>query len=188
MLLVAVPLNFGLMFVVAFFPSFVSSMGMSDIVTSYGYLVNGLIGIYIGPRLLKALSHRIGRTFCVGLSLLIAAGAVFILNIDIPVVILMTSVALLGLFDGFGTPACSDYYVNLGFVKKIGANQALAVLSVVGSVVQTFSPVLYSLILGSGMAGVNILGAAFGVCAVLFVITAKLGGLAKEEHKDAARQ
>lgn len=188
MLLVAVPLNFGLMFIVAFFPSFVSSMGMSDIVTSYGYLINGLIGIYLGPKLLKALSRRIGKTFCVALSLLIAAGAVFILNIDIPVVILMVSVALLGLFDGFGTPACSDYYVDLAFVKKIGANQALAVLSVVGSVVQTFSPVLYSLILGGGMAGVNILGVTFGVCAVLFVITAKLGGLSKHEQKDAAHQ
>lgn len=187
-LLVAVPLNFGLMFVVAFFPSFVSSMGMSDIVTSYGYLINGLIGIYLGPKLLKALSNRIGKTLCVALSLIIAAVSVFILNVDIPVVILLTSVALLGLFDGFGTPACSDYYVNLGFVKKLGANQALAVLSVVGSVVQTFSPVLYSLILGSGMTGVNILGIAFGVCAVLFAVTAKLGGLAGKEQKEKAHQ
>lgn len=188
MVLVAVPLNFGLMFVVAFFPSFVSSMGMSDIVTSYGYLVNGLIGIYLGPKLLKMLSNRIGKTMCVALSLIIAAVSVFILNVDIPVVILLTSVALLGLFDGFGTPACSDYYVNLGFVKKLGANQALAVLSVVGSVVQTFSPVLYSLILGSGMTGVNILGVAFGVCAVLFALTAKLGGLADEKQKEKAHQ
>lgn len=188
MVLVAVPLNFGLMFVVAFFPSFVSSMGMSDIVTSYGYLINGLIGIYLGPKLLKALSNRIGKTLCVALSLIIAAVSVFILNVDIPVVILLTSVALLGLFDGFGTPACSDYYVNLGFVKKLGANQALAVLSVVGSVVQTFSPVLYSLILGSGMTGVNILGIAFGVCAVLFAVTAKLGGLAGKEQKEKAHQ
>ena len=56
--------------------------------------------------------------------------------------IVLVSVALLGLFDGFGTPATSDYYVNMPAVRKAGVSQGLALLHVVGSIVQTFSPVL----------------------------------------------
>ena len=174
MLLVALPMNFGLMFVVAFFPSFVSSLGLPEVTTSYGYLINGLVGIYLGPVMLKSLSAKIGRTPCVVLSLLLAAVSAFILNINIPIVIVLLSVAVLGLFDGFGTPASSDYYVNMPAVKNVGASQGLSVLSVVGSVVQTFSPVLYSVILAAGISGINILAIAFMACAVLFIMTIKL--------------
>jgi len=185
MLLVALPMNFGLMFVVAFFPSFVSSLGLPEVTTSYGYLINGLVGIYLGPVMLKVLSSKIGRTPCVILSLMLAAASVFILNINIPIVIILLSVALLGLFDGFGTPASSDYYVNMPAVKKTGVSQGLSVLSVVGSVVQTFSPVLYSVILAAGTSGINILAVAFTVCAVLFLLTLKLD---KDKEKSAPKK
>ena len=171
MLLVALPMNFGLMFVVAFFPSYVVSLGLPDVTTSYGYLLNGLVGIYIGPVLLKSLSSKIGRTPCVIISLLLACISLFILNIEIPIVIILLSVSLLGLFDGFGTPATSDYYVNMPVVKKMGVSQGLAILNVVGSVIQTFSPMLYSIILTAGMPGLNVLAIAFLVCAALFLIT-----------------
>ena len=180
-LLVAVPLNFGLMFIVAFFPGFVTSLGLPEITTSYGYLINGMIGIYAGPKLLKALSQKIGRTACVFITLLLAAVSVLILNIDLPLIIVLISVGLLGLFDGFGTPATSDYYVNMPSVKKVGVNQGLAVLSVIGSIIQTFSPIVYSVIISSGVLGVNVLGIAFGVCAFLFVVTSMIG--AKKHEK-----
>lgn len=191
MLLVALPLNFGLMFVVAMFPSLVTSMGLPDVTTSYGYLINGLVGIYIGPQMLKALSKRIGKTACVFLSLLLAAGSVFILNIDLPLVIVLVSVAVLGLFDGFGTPAASDYYVSMQAVKSIGVSQGLSVLSVIGSVVQTFSPMLYSVILASWLVGINTLGVVFVGCAVLFLATMGMarigskGGDSQAESKEA---
>lgn len=187
MLLVAIPMNFGLMFVVAFFPSFVSSLGLPEVTTSYGYLINGLVGIYLGPVILKALSGKIGRTACVVVSLLLAAVSVFILNIDIPIVIVLLSVAILGLFDGFGTPATSDYYVNMSKVKELGISQGLSILSVVGSVIQTFSPVLYSVILTAGTPGINILAIAFACCAVLFILTLKLDGHKKGTVKKKAK-
>lgn len=174
-LFVAVPMNFGLMFVVAFFPGFVSALGLPDVTTSYGYLINGLVGIYVGPVLLKFLSEKIGRTACVVISLGLAAVSILILNINIPLVIVLVSVALLGLFDGFGTPATSDYYVNMPIIKETGVSQGLAMLNVIGSIVQTFSPVLYSVILAGGTAAINILGIAFAAAAFLFLITVKIG-------------
>ncbi len=60
-LLVAIPMNVGLMFVVAFFPNFVGLLGLPDVTTSYGYLINGLVGIYVGPALLKSLSGKLGQ-------------------------------------------------------------------------------------------------------------------------------
>lgn len=183
MLLVALPMNFGLMFVVAFFPSFVTSLGLPKVTTSYGYLVNGLVGIYLGPQLLNKLSKKLGRTACVVLSLALGAVSVFILNINIPLVISLVSVAILGLFDGFGTPATSDYYVNMPVVKKLGVSQGLSVLSVVGSVVQTFSPLLYSVILASGSVGINALGIALAGCAALFLATVGMAGSKSEEKQ-----
>ncbi len=174
LLLVAIPMNFGLMFVVAFFPGFVSSMGLPEVVTSYGYLINGLVGIYIGPKLLGALSKTLGRTACVILALLLGAVSVFVFNVDWPLVTVLVSVALLGLFDGFGTPATSSYYVNLPVIKQMGVSKGLTVLSVVGSVVQTASPVVYSLILASGLYGTNILGLVFCACAFLFLLSVKM--------------
>lgn len=183
-LLVAIPMNVGLMFVVAFFPGFVGSLGLPDVTTSYGYLINGLIGIYVGPALLKALSGKLGRTACVVISLLIAAVSVLILNISVPLVIVLVSVGLLGLFDGFGTPATSDYYVNMPVVREAGVSQGLAMLNVVGSVVQTFSPVLYSAILASGTAGTNIMGFSFIAAAVLFLVTLRMD--AEKKHKSGS--
>lgn len=176
MLLVALPMNFGLMFVVAFFPGFVTSLGLPDVTTSYGYLINGLVGIYIGPRMLSALSKKLGRPLCVVITLLLGTASMLVFNIDMPLVIVLVSVAVLGLFDGFGTPATSDYYVSMPVIRELGASQGLAVLSVVGSIVQTVSPVLYSVILGAGLMGTNILGMAFLACAVLFLVTFKMAG------------
>ena len=85
-------MNVGLMFVVAFFPNFVGSLGLPDVTTSYGYLINGLVGIYVGPALLKSLSGKLGRTACVVISLLLAGASVLILNIDLPLVIVLVSV------------------------------------------------------------------------------------------------
>lgn len=175
MLMVALPMNFGLMFVVAFFPAYVGAMGLPDVTTSYGYLLNGLIGIYLGPVLLKAVSTKLGRTACTVISLFLGAGAVFLLNISVPLAAVLLCVAVLGLFDGFGTPATSDYYVNMPDVQKTGVNQGLAVLNVVGSTVQTFSPVLYSLVLTSGKLGANVVGIIFAATAVLFIVTMKIG-------------
>ncbi len=179
-LLVAIPMNVGLMFVVAFFPNFVGSLGLPDVTTSYGYLINGLVGIYVGPALLKSLSGKLGRTACVVISLLLAGASVLILNIDLPLVIVLVSVALLGLFDGFGTPATSDYYVNMPAVRKAGVSQGLAMLNVVGSIVQTFSPVLYSAILAGGNAGTNIMGFSFIAAAVLFIVTLRMDAEKKQ--------
>lgn len=180
-LLVAIPMNVGLMFVVAFFPGFVGSLGLPDVTTSYGYLINGLIGIYVGPALLKSLSGKLGRTACVVITLALAAVSVLILNINAPLVIVLVSVAILGLFDGFGTPATSDYYVNMPVVKKAGVSQGLAMLNVVGSIVQTFSPVLYSAVLANGTAGTNIMGFSFIAAAVLFLITIKMDAEKKQK-------
>ena len=167
-------MNFGLMFISAFFPSLVSSLGLPEVTTSYGYLINGLVGIYIGPKLLSALSPKIGKAACVIAALLMGALSVPVLKIPLPSAAVLICAAVLGLFDGFGTPAASDYYVNLPAVRRMGASRGLSVLGVVGSAVQTFSPVLYSLILSGGSDGIGIVGLMFLACAVLFGVTVKL--------------
>ncbi len=53
-------------------------------------------------------------------------------------------------------------------------------LNVVGSIVQTFSPVLYSAILAGGNAGTNIMGFSFIAAAVLFIVTLRMDAEKKQ--------
>ena len=59
-------------------------------------------------------------------------------------------------------------------------------LNVIGSIVQTFSPALYSLVLAGGSAAMNIFGLAFAGAAVLFILTVKVGASKKQKQNTAA--
>ena len=67
-------------------------------------------------------------------------------------------------------------------VKEAGVSQGLAMLNVIGSIVQTFSPVLYSVILAGGTAATNIMGITFAAAAFLFLITLKVGSEKKSAN------
>ena len=57
LLLGCVPLNIGLMYVVAFLPVYMDNAGQPALATSYAYLVNGLSGVYLGVVLVLSLIH-----------------------------------------------------------------------------------------------------------------------------------
>lgn len=114
---VLVPLNIGLMFIVAFFPSFLASSG-NELLTSYGYIVNGLAGIYAGPYLVRTLGKKLGYRKSLAFLMLMGAAAIAILGFDsILVVTAMISAALMGVFDEFGNPIVSDYFLSLPEVR-----------------------------------------------------------------------
>ena len=144
---VLVPLNIGLMFIVAFFPSFLASSG-NELLTSYGYIVNGLAGIYAGPYLVRTLGKKLGYRKSLAFLMLMGAAAIAILGFDsILVVTAMISAALMGVFAEFGNPIVSDYFLSLPEVQSIGASNALGYTTVIGSAAQAVSPVLYGMLI-----------------------------------------
>ncbi|MDD2421946.1 MAG: MFS transporter [Heliobacteriaceae bacterium] len=174
LVMVTLPLNLGLMFIVAFIPGYVQKVNLPVILVSYGYLVNGLLGIYLGPVLAKVLTRRLGRTVSVALMLLIGGIAISILSIKPSVAIILLSTALMGLFDGFGSPVSTDYFLEMPEIKdNIDIPSSLAFLGVMGNAIQMVSPMIYGwLLLIAAVTGINsllVLGLVYLAFAVLFL-------------------
>ena len=141
-----VPLNIGLMYVVAFLPVYMSSVGQSSIITSYAYLLNGLAGVYIGVVMIRALKNLSPKAAS-SLSLLIGAGGILILVGGNHAGIIMASAAVMGLFDGYGTPTITGFFTSLPEVANADTASMLTVFSSVGSAVQIICPILYNVLI-----------------------------------------
>lgn len=146
LLLGAVPLNIGLMYVVAFLPVYMNNMGQPTVVTSYAYLVNGLCGVYIGVAMmefLKRFSPKMGSVF----ALAMAGIGILVLVFHSSVLILLISAGIMGLFDGYGTPMITSFFTSLPSVQKADTASMLTVFNGVGSFVQILCPLLYNLLI-----------------------------------------
>lgn len=173
LLLGCIPLNIGLMYVVAFVPSYMECIGQSAIATSYVYLVNGLAGVYIGMLVLNMLKKTSLYMSSV-IALFMAAGGMLVLLVSRSLGIIMISAGILGLFDGFGTPSITSFFTGLS-TKKSETAGMLTIFNMVGSAVQILCPMLYSMIIQSDgkTTYLTIFGIAYGVVALLFVIVCR---------------
>jgi len=179
LLLVTVPLNLGLMFIVAFIPAYIQDRGLPILLVSYAYLVNGLAGIYLGPVLARYLTRKLGKNAGVGVMLGMGAVSLLLLSLRPEVAAILMSTAVMGLFDGFGTPVSMDCFMSLPSVRgRVDVASALAVLGVAGSAIQMISPMAYNFLImdsrneGSGMP---LLGAGFLLFALLFGVMSRKG-------------
>ena len=177
-----IPLNIGLMYVVAFVPSYMSNAGHSAVVTSYVYLINGLAGIYLGMIILKFLKHRSLFTSA-SIALFLAAGGMLVLLVNKSLAVIFISAGVLGLFDGFGTPSITSYFTSLT-PKKSEVASMMTTFNIVGSAVQIVCPTLYNLLIqpDGKITNLMIFGIAYIVVAVLFVIMCR-----PEKKKEAAK-
>lgn len=164
-----VPLNIGLMYVVAFLPVYVSAVGQSAVVTSYAYLVNGLAGVYGGVILISALK-RISPRASSSMALLIGAAGILILVAGKNAWVILASAGIMGLFDGYGTPTITTFFTGLPQVRGADTASMLTVYSSVGSAVQIICPMLYNLLIqpDGSVLYLFIFGIIFAAVGVLF--------------------
>ncbi len=175
-LLGCVPLNIGLMYVVAFIPSYMSCVGHSAVATSYVYLINGLAGVYLGMIVLKFMKKKplfISATS----ALFLASAGILVLLLGSSLGVILISAGVLGLFDGFGTPSITSYFSSLSNDKTQTAGM-LTIFNMVGSAVQILCPMLYnSIIQPDGQTTyLKIFGIVYLVIAVLFMFTCRPKG------------
>lgn len=168
-----VPLNIGLMYVVAFIPSYMDCIGQSAIATSYVYLVNGLAGVYLGMLILNILKTKSLYVASV-LAMFLAAGGMLVLLVSKSLGIIMISAGVLGLFDGFGTPSITSYFTGLSTEKSETAGM-LTIFNMVGSAVQIVCPTLYNMIIqpDGKTTYLTVFGFAYVAAAVLFMIVCR---------------
>lgn len=172
-LLGCIPLNIGLMYVVAFVPSYMSSIGQNAVATSYVYLVNGIAGMYLGVFILNFMKKKPLYLSCVA-ALFMAAVGILILPVSRSLVIAMISAAILGVFDGFGTPSITSYFTELSADPSQTAGM-LTVFHMAGSAVQILCPMLYNLLIqpDGKMTYITIFGIAYVFVAILFLMVNK---------------
>lgn len=166
------------MFIVSFIPSFIQKSGLPTLMISYSYLLNGMAGIYIGPQLSKIMTKRLGKSICISIMLIMGAVSMLLCSIAPGVAAILFSTALMGLFDGFGTPISMDYFIEIPQVQgSINGTGALALLNVLGSATQMVSPMLYGAVMaisiGAGTSAVAVLAAVYLVFAAVFALTSK---------------
>lgn len=173
LILGAVPLNIGLMYVVAFLPVYMDNVGQSALAVSYAYLINGICGVYIGVslvRLLKWLPQRLAVT----VSMALGAVGILVLTVDHSLALVMVSAGVMGLFDGYGTPNVTGFFASLPEVKRMDGAQALTVFNVAGSAVQIICPLLYNVTVQADgkTTYLTILGLGFAAVAAALLVAA----------------
>lgn len=164
-----IPLNIGLMYVVAFLPVYMDYVGQPTVATSYAYLVNGLAGVYLGPAVMRLFRNLSGRSAS-AVALLTGAAGILILVLGSSIGMILLSVGIMGLFDGYGTPVITRFFTGLPQVRGADTASMLTVFNSVGSAVQILCPMLYNLLIQPDGSTLYLLifGAAYTVSAVLF--------------------
>lgn len=168
-----VPLNVGLMYVVAFIPSYMNNIGQDAVATSYVYLVNGLAGVYLGMAVLNLLKKK-SLHLSASIALIMAAGGMLLLLVSNGLGVVMLSAAVLGLFDGFGTPSITSHFTGLAADKSETAGM-LTVFNMVGSAVQILCPMLYNMMIqpDGSKTYLAVFGVVYLVMAVMFFVTCR---------------
>ena len=102
----------------------------------------------------------------------LTAVSIFILRLPPLVLMIVLSSMVLGFLDGFGTPMCTDQFMELNVVKNAVDESTALVFSVVLSyVLLTFAPMIAELMLlpDKGLFSPMLIGAAVYAAAAVLV-------------------
>lgn len=184
-LFIAIPLNIGVMLCVTLVPAICQTNGISSVMLSYCYIANGIAGIYIGPALVSKAKKRIGLIPGIAISFFLAAAGIFVLKLPAIVVMIVVSSTVLGFLDGFGTPLCTDQFMELNVVKNaVDESTALIFSVLISYILLTFSPMIAEAMLlpGEGLLSPMMIGVAVYVIAAIVIL---VYGAAKKKDRAA---
>ncbi|MBO7357257.1 MAG: di-trans,poly-cis-decaprenylcistransferase [Lachnospiraceae bacterium] len=185
---IGIPLNIGVMLCVTLVPAICQNNGISSVMLSYCYIANGIAGIYIGPALVSRAKKKLGLMPCIAISFLLAAAGIFVLKLPGIVVMIVISSMVLGFLDGFGTPMCTDQFMELNVVKNaVDESTALIFSVVISYILLTFAPMIAEAMLlpGEGLFSPMMIGTAFYLTAAVVVF---IYGAAKKKRSSSGKR
>ena len=158
------------MYVVSFLPVYMGVIGQPAIATSYAYLINGLAGVYVGVAMIKLLK-KLSVNRSVALSIFLGAGGILILLLGQNAFIVIISAAIMGLFDGFGTPTVTGYFTGVGNREHGDSAALLTIYASIGSAVQIICPILYGFVArpDGNLMPLGVFGIVFALFGVVFL-------------------
>lgn len=186
-LLVMLPICFGDIYIVTLIPSMADAQG-STILLSYCYIFNGVAGFYFGPKLVELLGKRLGNSLCLVLVMALAAVALVVLGMPPFSVTVLVASTLLGMFDGFGSPMCTDGFLAIPTLKnRMTEVSALAIYFTLSNVISVVAPVLIEVITeGNVNVALWALAGAYIACAVVFAALSGISNIGRRRRTGAA--
>lgn len=176
-LFIVIPVAIGSMFLEFFLPVFAKNAGISSANVGRVFLLNGLAVVYLGPLISKYLAKSLGAKKSVALAALTMSVAFLVFALQGSILAALFTAFLLGLADGFGSPAQNGYLLNLDATKALGEGKALGFYSVVIKAGQVLGPLLFGLAMSMGPAdGVGIVGIFIIAAIALFLLLSKFHG------------
>lgn len=166
-----IPLNAGLMYVVAFLPVYMNHVGQSALAISYAYLINGLSGVYLGV-LMAALLQKLPGRITAGITMLLGAAGILILVIGRGIGVIFVSSAVMGLFDGYGSPGVIQHFTGLKAIRGKDMAGALTLFNSVGGGIQILCPMLYNILIqpDGGVIYLTVFGCGYIGIALFFFL------------------
>jgi len=146
-LTVIVPVNAAILFIVIIIP-FMLQGEQNALMLSFCYIINGIAGFYIGPKLATVFDKRFSFNINMFFAMIVAGASMVVLNFDPILIMIFVSSALLGIFDGFGTPlAASGFLKNSAIKDKITEVRALSIYYTLCSITMMIVPLAIEFIL-----------------------------------------
>ena len=185
-LLVMLPICFGDIYIVTLIPSMADAQG-STILLSYCYIFNGVAGFYFGPKLVELLGKRLGNSLCLVAVMALAAVALVVLGMPPFSVTVLVASTLLGMFDGFGSPMCTDGFLAIPTLKnRMTEVSALAIYFTLSNVISVVAPVIIEVITeGNVSVALVALAGVYIACAVIFAVLSGISSFGKNRRKGA---
>lgn len=167
------PLNIGIVLIVSLIPNLIQTLEINTVILSYCYIINGMVGIYLAPKLVTFFTKKNKINNGIAISLFICAISILILDIPFiyKTIIIVISSALLGFVDGIGTPLSIDQFMELNIVKNtVDEETALVFLSAISYILNALAPIVANNMVGENMFGVSryiLFATIFIICAIL---------------------
>ena len=192
LLLMLMPFLIAISYREYFFPLYAAEMGVTETDIGRIYLLCGLVVIYLGPVLTRALIERLGGKW----TTVLASGMMIIATLLFAFVPTMgaavVGLLLLSVSISFGYAAQSTYYASLPSVKAYGESRAMGVYSLFDNGGQTLGPMVYGLaLLGGYQTGIMTIGVALLLLLALFLLSNYSRGkqnLHKAQEKERGTQ
>lgn len=175
LLLVTVPMALTVIFLDYYYPVYGQHAGVSSGDIGRAYLVNGIFVAYVSPLLLRYLNKYISTKTTVLLSLFLVFSSFMVFSVGLGVIGMLVSALILGMGEGIGLSAQTEYYLKLDSTKHIGRGEALGYYSNVRKLTQTVGPQIFAFATIWGYEkGMMYIGLTILAMMVLFVAFEKL--------------
>lgn len=159
-----------------YFPLFSSSHELSQSDISRGFLLNGLVIIYMGPVLTKYIADKLSSTQGMIISMALVIGALTNFILFTTVEAAFATIIILGIAESFGVSLITTNFLNLKGIKDLKINQGIAMFSIMVNGSRMAGPIVFGIAITLGMRmGVGLISLLMLILLLAFIYSSRFG-------------